>query len=183
MKGFVFNVLNKMVEEKLGIEAWDQMVNQLSSDSAGVYTSGGTYPDKEFLDLVSDLSERLQTPVAELVRNFGKYALHEMKKQYAIFFEKHSDAKSFLLSIDQVVHVEVKKLYPEAKLPEFLYEDRSPNELVMIYHSERKMCHFAEGLIEGTGEFFGEEIDQRQVQCMHEGAESCRFELKFRGKG
>jgi predicted hydrocarbon binding protein len=37
----------------------------------------------------------------------------------------------------------------------------------------------AEGLVEGVGEVFDESIDIQQTECMHDGAEKCRLELRF----
>ena len=54
--------------------------------------------------------------------------------------------------------MEVKKLYPDAELPTFDIEKISEEELRMVYHSDRRMADFAEGLIQGCGEHFNETL-------------------------
>lgn len=59
-----------------------------------------------------------------------------------------------LSSIENHIHVEVKKIYPDAELPTFFVEQKSENTLVMIYKSSRAMHHFGLGLMNKTFEHF-----------------------------
>ena len=87
--------------------------------------------------------------------------------------------KDFLLTVDRVIHVEVRKLHPGAILPQFDYVDEADNELTMIYSSPRKMCMLAEGLITGAAKHFETEYTLEHSQCMHDGADNCRLHLKM----
>ena len=59
-----------------------------------------------------------------------------------------------LSNIEDYIHVEVKKLYPEAELPTFETKILNDREMQMIYTSDRRMADFAEGLINGCIEHF-----------------------------
>jgi predicted hydrocarbon binding protein len=85
--------------------------------------------------------------------------------------------KPFLLTLDQVIHVEVRKLYSDAGLPEFKYQDENDNELVMLYRSPRKLCALAEGLMAGAAKHFNSDYQLKHDICMHNGDDHCRFEL------
>ena len=65
-------------------------------------------------------------------------------------------AFDILSEIDNKIHVEVLKLYPEAELPNFSIEKHTTEEMIMIYTSIRKMSSFAEGLIQGCLSHFKE---------------------------
>ena len=177
MKGIVFNLLNEMIEEQLGLEAWDELLNQTGLD--GIYVATQTYPDDELLALVAAAEAHTQTPAADLVRAFGEYMVPAFAKNYPVFFENQSCLKSFLLTVDQVIHVEVRKLYPEAGLPEFQYEDRDDDSLTMIYRSPRKLCALAEGLIAGSAKHFQQNYELKHDVCMHNGSDHCSLELKM----
>ena len=86
--------------------------------------------------------------------------------QYPQFFEHHDHPFSFLESIDDHIHVEVKKLYPDAILPKFQTETTAEGKLVMIYSSERKMAPFALGLIEKSMSHYGHnpQIDMTHLE-------------------
>jgi predicted hydrocarbon binding protein len=178
MKGIVFNVFSDMVTESFGLEIWDQLIEKAKPESQAIYTSAQVYPDEELVAYVNELSKITGADASDLIRVFGKYMMHKFKVMHPTFLQNHT-AKTFLASVHNVIHVEVKKLHPDTLLPTFEFEDNSSDTLTMIYSSERKLCYLAEGLIEGVGEVFDESIDIQQTACMHDGAEKCRLELRF----
>ena len=182
MKGMVFTFLGEMVEERYGIEVWDELIDETRPVSDGVYVSTDVYPDEEFLAYVSAMSERYDIPVNDLVFAFGEYLLSTFAKVHPEFFDGH-DAKSFLKSVHDVIHVEVRKLHPDVVLPHFDYEEPEANELVMLYRSPRGLCALAEGLIAGAAGHFGVGIDRTHASCMHKGSDHCRLELVFKDNG
>ena len=49
----------------------------------------------------------------------------------------------------------------------------------MGYDSHRKMCSFAEGLIEGAAAHFGQQVAIVQPTCMLRGDDKCQLEITF----
>lgn len=178
MKGVVFNLLENMVEAQLGAEAWDALLD--AADSDGIFVATETYPDEELLSLVAAASEATGIPAQDLVRSFGEFMLPEFAKRYPVFFEPHNNVRDFLLSVDQVIHVEVRKLYPEAGLPTFEYEEDNPDTLTMLYRSPRKLCALSEGLITGAAKYFKQPVTITHDICMHKGSDHCELKLDFR---
>ncbi|MFT5176074.1 MAG: hypothetical protein ACI8W7_004268 [Gammaproteobacteria bacterium] len=109
--------------------------------------------------MVGALHEVSGLPVAQLVRAFGEDSHYQFAENYPASFHNAS-AKQLLLSVDEVIHVEVRKLYPDAVLPAFNYEDTHDSRLVMLYKSPRKLCHYAESQIGGIAKHFGVNIAQ-----------------------
>lgn len=177
MKGVVFNLLESMVEEKFGLAAWDEILEK--SDSDGIYIASSTYPDAELMSIVATASEMTGIPADALVRSFGAYMAPGFKDLYPVFFDSCSGLKEFLLTVDGVIHVEVRKLYPDAGTPEFSYSDEQPDKLTMTYRSPRKLCLLAEGLIEGTAAIFDEKYTMDHTTCMHRDADHCELALTF----
>ncbi|MFK7733304.1 MAG: heme NO-binding domain-containing protein, partial [Pseudomonadales bacterium] len=133
----------------------------------------------ELFALVTAAEKATGIPAKELVHKFGVYMLPHFVTNYPIFFEGQTSLKEFLLTVDEVIHVEVRKLYPDAGLPEFAYENREDNELVMLYSSPRKLCALAEGLIEGSAKHFKQTCLIKHDICMHNDSDHCRFELQI----
>lgn len=177
MKGIVFTLFNELVEQQFGLEAWDSLLRNTGQD--GVYTAASTYPDEQILKMVGGLSEQSGLPAQTLVHAFGKFMLKGFVQQYPTFFQGDVTAKQLLKSVDGIIHIEVKKLFPDAILPSFEYEDPCEDQLVMIYRSDRKLCSLAEGLIDGTAEHFGASISRRHTECLLNGDDHCRLELTF----
>ncbi|MGQ7843124.1 heme NO-binding domain-containing protein [Granulosicoccus sp. 3-233] len=178
MKGIVFNIFADLVTDNFGMEVWDKLIQDTAPASGAIYTSAEVYPDGELIAYVGALSELTGAEPADLIRTFGTYMMHKFHKLHPEYMADHT-AKSFLENVHDVVHVEVKKLHPEALLPEFVYESRGDAQLTMLYSSPRKLCHLAEGLVVGTAEIFGENIELIHSECMHHGAGQCRLELDF----
>ncbi len=157
MKGMVFTEFMEMVEGKFGYEMVDKIIVDSGVESKGVYTSVGTYPHSEMVQLVFSLSKLSEVEVPKLLHAFGRYLFDTFSKHYATFFEDVDNAYDFFESIEQYIHVEVLKLYPDAELPKFYTEKRDEKELHLVYQSERKMADFALGLLEKGLEYFNEE--------------------------
>lgn len=177
MKGIVFNLLESMVEEQFGLEAWDALLDEVGSD--GVFVSTDTYTDDQLVALVVAASNKTGIAVNDLVRKLGEFMFPRFREKYPDFFNEEMTLKDFLLTVDRVVHVEVRKLHPGANLPSFNYVDNEPGELTMVYSSPRKMCMLAEGLISGAAAHFGSEYTLSHDKCMHNGEDACELHLKI----
>jgi hypothetical protein len=177
MKGIAFTLFNELVEQAFGLAVWDRILQKTGDD--GIFTTAGNYADERMMKLVGALSEHTGVAAAALVRTFGEFMFGGFVRNYPSFFEAEQSPKELLKSVDGIIHVEVKKLFPKAILPTFNYEDPGDNQLVMIYRSERKLCALAEGLFNGAAKHFGTTIEQTQTKCLLNGDDHCRFELQF----
>ena len=148
MKGIVFTEFLEMVELKFGYEVVDHIIEESKLESNGIYTSVGTYSHNEIVQLLSNLSLKTKINAEDLLKAFGEYLFDTFLKTYPQFFDAEDNAFDFLKSIDNHIHVEVLKLYPDATLPKFDTVEQADGTLHMIYKSERKMGALAEGLIE-----------------------------------
>lgn len=179
MKGTIFISLQEFVEQNHGYEVWDNVIESTDLASNGIYTSTKNYPDEELFALVGALSSKLNVSVPDLVRLFGEF-LFPVLLPFAPPDAKNAPSlRAFLLMVDEVIHVEVKKLYTDSNLPEFDYDEHSDNELIMIYRSPRKLCHLSEGLIQGAAKHFNQPIEISQPKCMHMGADVCHIKVIF----
>jgi len=162
MKGIVFTEFFELVENKFGLEVVQQIIDECKLESEGIYTSVGTYSHKEMFVMVNKLSQLKRLPVSKLLNVFGEYFFNTLKTKYPVFMDK-PNLFSFLYSIDQYIHPQVLKLYPDAELPKFDAEINSENEMVLNYISSRKMSDLAIGLISGAAKHFNEDVDVLEV--------------------
>jgi Haem-NO-binding len=180
VKGIVFNLMEEVVVRDHGEEIWERVL--VVSGAHGAYTSLGSYPDDEFMSLVAAASEMLGRGEQEVVRWFGREALPLLADRYPDFFEPHTSTKPFLLTLNRIIHPEVRKLYPGADVPNFEFGE-SNGSLTMSYSSGRRLCAFGEGLVEGAAAHYGETVEISQPRCMRRGDASCEFEIELWGSG
>lgn len=157
MKGIIFTEFLEMVEASFGWEISEQIIEDAALPNDGAYTSVGTYPHEELVQLVVALSQQTGVEVATLIQTFGRYAFGRFVISYPFMFSGVTDTFDFLESIEDYIHVEVLKLYPAAELPTF-NTLRDGNSLQMLYQSERPFAEFAKGLIDGCINHFGQPI-------------------------
>jgi hypothetical protein len=156
MKGVVFTGFLDLVEDNFGYLMVDKIIRTSELPSGGVYTSIGTYPHSEIVQLVVQLSRYTEIPISKLLNLYGQHFFGVLAAQYGHFLTRVTSAFQLLESIHHHIHVEVKKLYPDAELPHFATKRLDENTLEMVYSSERKMSDFAEGLIESCLKHYGE---------------------------
>ncbi len=177
MKGVVFNLLEAVVSQQYGEDTWDNLLD--AAEVSGSYTSLGNYPDEEMMKLVGAASKALSLTDNEVLRWFGTHAMPVLAQRYKPFFEAHTSTRPFILSLNSIIHPEVRKIYPGADVPEFDFIDTNDGSLMMGYYSARKLCALAQGFVEGAATIYGEVCHFEHRQCMHHGDEKCLFHITF----
>jgi len=177
MKGMVFTHFLDFVTEQFGPEMADDIIEASDLPSGGAYTSVGTYSHGEMVALIGALAERTGRPADGLVRAFGDRLSDTFAHDFPEFYRRAATLFDFLESIEEHIHVEVRKLYPDAELPTFRAESRTPARLVLVYLSPRRMGHLSEGLIAGSARQFG--VDVRIASELLEGGDglAVRFTI------
>jgi len=176
MKGVVFNVLERIITEDYGEEAWEQLLDEGALD--GAYTSLGQYEDSEFLRLVDGICRMRQEAPSPCLTWIGRRMLPHFEGIHPEVFTRYTDTLTLLRALNDVIHPEVVKLYPGAQVPVFSTHHAEKGHLVMEYESPRQMCSFAHGLMLGTGDRFGDELRVEHPECRHSGDERCLFDVR-----
>jgi hypothetical protein len=177
VKGIIFNLVQEVVEEAHGETAWDSMLDAAGLD--GSYTSLGSYGDAELVALVGAAAGLLQLPADDILRWIGERAMPLLAERFPAFFADHAGAQPFLLTLNGIIHPEVRKLYPGAIAPDFDFEAPSPDVLLIGYRSQRRLCVLAEGFIIGAAAHFSQRVSLDQPSCMLRGDDRCVIRSVF----
>jgi Haem-NO-binding len=161
MKGVVFTEFLDMVESRFGAQCVEDIIDGSNLPSGGMYTAVGTYSHEEMVALVQTLSAHSQLPISALLKVYGEHLFGRFAALYPMFFIGQTDAIEFLAGIEDVIHTEVKKLYPDAQLPKFEVLHKSFGRLELLYISAHQFEDLAEGLISGCIKHFG-----RPLHCV-----------------
>lgn len=159
MKGVVFVELLAMAEDAFGEEVVDNVIDKADLANGGVYTAVGNYPCEELVKIVEAFSAHSGLSAEVLQRKFGHWMMAFFEQHYPDFFKDKTNSFEMLESVDQEIHVEVLKLYPDAELPRFETERHSDDRLEMVYTSPRPLVPFCHGLIESCVERFDEKAE------------------------
>jgi hypothetical protein len=177
MKGIIFNLLEDVVISNHGEDTWDQLLATTGLD--GAYTSLGSYPDEQIQELVGAASRMLGLTSFEVLRWFGQQAIPLLFDRYPGFFSSQPSTRPFVLSVNSIIHPEVRKVYPGADVPTFEFLQAPNGDLMMGYRSARRLCALAQGFIEGAATHYGETVLFEHRECMHKGDKQCLCSISF----
>jgi hypothetical protein len=179
MKGIVFVELLAMAEDAFGEAAVDRVIETADLPSGGAYTSVGNYPCDELMALVKGFSDHSGIPGAELQRLFGHWMMKIFGTHYPQFFVGRGGSLDMLEAIEGDIHVEVRKLYPDADLPSFQTTRPGDGALDMTYVSPRPLADFCQGLVEASVTHFGETAGIERTDRNADGLTISDFRIRL----
>ncbi|MBB1302765.1 heme NO-binding domain-containing protein [Pseudoalteromonas sp. SR44-8] len=177
MKGIIFNVLEDMVVEQLGMEVWNELL-QSHTPEGRVYVSVKNYDAGELFAMANGVALRLNMPLQDVVKAFGQFLFKGLADRHLDVVERFTDFTSLVMGIHDVIHLEVNKLYQDPSLPTISCRISRPGHIEMNYNSPRKLCLCAEGLLFGAAEYFDQAINITHAVCMHKGAQQCILHIE-----
>ncbi|WP_420321440.1 heme NO-binding domain-containing protein [Flagellimonas sp.] len=180
MKGIVFTEFLEMVEATYGLEVVDTIIENCDLPSGGAYTSVGTYSFNEMVSLLSELNRATGISQENLLYSFGYYLFDGLVTAHPDVVSSYKSPIGLLNCIEDHIHVHVKKLYPDAELPQFKILAKTENSLEMIYSSSRGLYALAHGLIVKTFEYF-EKMVKVEYKLLNESGTEVRFEITQNG--
>lgn len=159
MKGLIFREFFDFVEDALGAAVVEDMIEMADVPSGAAYTVVGKYDWREMAALVSALSQITGHEASELQTAFGRNLLGRLSKRYPAFFDSCSTSFDLLENVNSQIHVEVRKLYPDAELPVIVAEPSENGSMRVVYTSCRPFGDLCVGMIHGAADYFNEEIE------------------------
>lgn len=157
MRGLIFTELFELIEEQFGFEALDEIILGAKLPNDGAYAATGNYPFSELLSIVTQLHHYTKLPIERLLETFGEYLFKKLLASHPQF-DSSMDILSFLENVENYIHIEVKKLYPDAELPKFEPILKTENTFSFYYISSKQLHYLAKGLILGASHHFAQPL-------------------------
>lgn len=169
MKGIVFTELLEMLQASHSMEEVEELLAACELPSGGAYTTLGTYDLGELQSILGELSRRSGTAIPALVHAFGRHLFRAFLGRHPRFFADVTGTLDLLRRVEDEIHVEVRKLYPDAELPTFACSEPILGDFILEYRSPRGLADLAAGLIDASIEHFGEAlvVDRRDLSAGH----------------
>ena len=179
MKGIIFTTFEQFVRERLGEEFLDELLERSELKTTEAFVAPGTYPDEDLVTLVVNAAELAGLEVPEALHAFGSFAFPKLALCLGDLKSRYRDPEDLLAHVDDIIHVEVRKLWPEATTPRILIRPSLEGELEVRYDSTRSLCAVFEGLVEGLAGFYETTVECEHLHCTHDGAKYCDFAIRF----
>lgn len=178
MKGLVFTLLVEMVEDTFGYETVEKIMDKCGFDENKSFTSVGNYPTEDLVKMVQSLSELKSLDVDTLLYKFGLYMHTAFIDKFSDFYKNQTNVFDFLSSVDSHIHIEVKKLYPDAYTPKFKTKMVNERQMEMVYQSKNKFSALAHGLIKASADYYQDNIHIEKISLDERSEQGhCKFIL------
>lgn len=177
MHGMIFSELQNYAETTHGRGTWSALLKKANLENR-VYLPIQEYPDAEAVSLVMAVSALTWRPLSAVLEDFGQFIVPSLVRIYGHLLKPTWGTIDVIANTEATVHTVVRLKNPGAKPPQLKTERLSPDEVLLIYTSPRRMCALAIGIAAGLGRHFQEKIVATQTMCMHKGATRC--EILFR---
>ena len=178
MKGIIFTEFFELVENAFSVDVAEEMLELAKPDSGGVYTSVGSYDHMELLRMVDTLSSITAVPTRDLVMVFGEHLFGRFTQMYPGMFIGKSNCFDFIESVEGVIHVQVRKLYPDAQLPRIQTDRTDDGSLNVVYRSPRQLGDVAHALLSGCVKHFGESLDIHRLDGTDDNGPYVHFRIQ-----
>jgi heme-NO-binding protein len=176
MYGIIFTELEKFAEQNIGLEAWSNML-----DKAGfrgrIFEINKVYPDEIIFSLIEQASLSTGISKTKLIKAFGEFIVPDLIRIYRVLLNPEWDFFDMLENAENYIHRVIRLKNPGAN-PAIINSHRiGPNEIEINYHSKRKLCPLAEGIILGIAKHYAIEVEITQKSCMYDGQAECLFHV------
>lgn len=175
MHGIVLKALKDFVVETYDRETWSTLQREAGLPGR-LYVPVTEYPDEDVLALVTAASELTEIPVPELLESFGQFIVPPLVETYGVHVDADWTGLELIANVESYIHFALRgKQVSTYTPPELESEWRGEDTVVVVYRSDRQLCHLARGIITGVGDHFDEPFDIEEPVCMHEGGDHCEL--------
>lgn len=180
MKGVVFTEFMDLVEGSFGMQVADSVVTQGCPFHQNGFTSVGNYDHEHLIKMVGLLSEEVEVGADALVHAFGRHLFASFSRDNPHYVEGINSTFELLRKVEHVIHVEVRKLNPDAELPQFHFPPAEEGCMNVEYISSRPFAGLCHGLIEASIEHFDEPLEIERTDLDGDPGTHAVFNLKPR---
>lgn len=156
MKGIVFSLFFDIIEQRFGMETLETMLERTGFTHP--FTSVGDYKHHELIAMIQAIHQLTGESIDNLQREVGKAMFGSLYQTLPIPIQHDLPFVEFLKKVEDEIHAEVKKLYPSARPPKFIFIEQSGEATVFEYQSHRCLSSLCLGLLEGCAAHFSQPI-------------------------
>lgn len=185
MKGIIFVVWEKYLNERFGAKFTDTYRENIGEPRDQLPISGRIYPDELLVKGLRAASQLSFVTEDRLMFEYGHYFMINGLVEYLCGYLLAQAWNAYdLLLLMRDAHAQMRRTPDGLEPPLFSYEVLSEdhNHMILTYDSKRKLCSLLDGCIHGSADRFGEKVYTREHSCMKRGDPVCRFEVRFTGE-
>jgi tRNA A-37 threonylcarbamoyl transferase component Bud32 len=176
MHGLIFVQFQRFAMKQGGIPAWESLLREAQLPVKS-YSPARAYPDEEMLALVGAAGRLLSMPATAVLEAFGEFVAPELIRLYGKLIEPQWKTLDLIENTEKLIHTAVRVGNPGAQPPVLNCIRSTPDELQIMYSSDRRLCRVAKGIVKGVARHYGETIRISEDACMLRGDPYCALQV------
>ena len=174
MHGIIFQELRKYANTAYGEKTWETLL-AAAGLKGSTYLASRSYPDEQVLAIVDAASGATGVPKLQLLEQFGEFVAPDLLAMFRSLIKSEWRTLDVLENTEEAIHKVVRLQFADAA-PPYLHATRtSPDEVLIVYTSPRRLCAIAIGIARGIAAHYREPVVIRQNACMLNGDADCRI--------
>jgi predicted hydrocarbon binding protein len=173
--GLIVYEFQRYVEAGSGAQARDEICE--ATGLPKLADISGNYPDSQFVEAVLLAASRSRSPLSDVLHEFGEWLVPPLLSVYGVFVEARWDLFDVLEHTEATMHRAVRLRDRNAVPPTLSVERVGPEDVRIVYRSERRLCALAKGIVAGLAAHYETHVDLTESTCMHRGDEACTLSV------
>ncbi len=165
MYGMVNRCVQGAIESRYGSRAWDEVLMAAKVD-VEIFILSESYPDDVTERILRAAESLLRRPLEDLLYEVGlHWALTVVPQYYPYMVRPGTQTYGEFLGTLNEFHNQVRRMFPLLQPPRFEVRVQTERSAELVYFSNRPgMARFAEGILFGLGQYFGQAVTVRLVE-------------------
>jgi hypothetical protein len=155
MHGSIFVLLKRFVETSYDFSTWIKLLEATGLAHVS-YQMQEMYPTRQLFAIVHKAAEMTGIPSYDLMEQYGEFLVPDLLLIYNKYVQPEWRTYDLLLNTESAMHGAVKKQDGRTNPPMLLVTRKGPRQLMIDYHSKRRMAGVAVGIIRGIAKFYHE---------------------------
>jgi predicted Ser/Thr protein kinase len=176
MHGLIFLQFQRFTNKHGGASAWESLLLDARL-AIKPYSPTRIYPDEEMLALVDAASRYFDMSAGAVLEAFGEFVAPELIRLYGRLIDPKWRTLDLIENTEKLIHTAVRVGNPGAQPPVLHCVRSTPDELQIVYSSDRQLCGFAKGIVKGVAAHFGETVRITDDACMLRGDPFCAMQV------
>lgn len=177
MHGIIFKSMKDYVVQEHGQEAWEDICREASLEQQ-IYLTVDTYEDGELLRIADATADLNDVSIPTFLESYGRFAAIQLLNTYQNVVHDDWSALELIANAEEHVHTTLRTYNADMDPPELVCRQDSDSQVTVFYHSDRRLCFVAKGIIHGIADYYEERLDISEAACMHDSENYCKIIVK-----
>lgn len=178
MHGSMFVLLRRFIEHNHGYSGWANIAEAAGIKNAS-YQMYEMYPTSELFAVLRAAASITGNTEYELLEKYGEFLVPDLLLVYKKYVNPEWRTYDLLLHTEAAMHGAVKLEDSRTNPPKLLVTKKGPKQLIVDYHSHRKMAGMAVGIIKGIAKYYQESDRITLSMLTPTNAERVKIKIDF----